>query len=511
MKKSGGIDMVTEKNISIMTSENSVFGEDVFCKKKELSQYCIIAISYGIFILLFYQNYIVNLVVLMFQIAYFVYLLLKKRYVDYLAMYIIFSSMSLEFEYMSGEFYGWKTFRFMGITVAMWFILPLFGIAVINILANRKIKFDEVSKFTLCFVLLNCIAIVMGIVMLLTNDNNILNQRGVVSQFVLAIYENLTRIMVPAVTFAFFLKEGAIEVIKKVVIAILIGITFQEVLSVLTGIMGTMWTDNVLMVGPIQTFTPFLLLFAIFKRYGIGYYASILGIIACFLALKYSYGSGQFIILFSVPVWMLLAIIERKKVIEFRYMIILGAIFVPVVFAVALNINYGDSIKYKLDQAISLLKIWNENWLSSLPVSARFRIEEIRGIASEFIRKPYYFILGKGYLGTFTDSFNYFFSSSEAGSTHAFSQFEWNLKAFYSVHESFNKLFLSNGLLGIICFFKVLFKGIKNAGKSPFIAIGIMWFLWYWGYSTTYSYFGMLCLFLGVKEISYMRKVSEDE
>ena len=485
--------------------------DSVGFKDIRLRNYCVISIAYGVFILLFHQSYIINFLTLLFQVIYFAFLILKKKYSDYLVLYLIFSSMSLEFEYMSGQFYGWRTFRLFGISASMWLILPLFTVALINIFLKRKIKFCEKNKIAASFVMLNCIAIAMGLIMLLSNDNGVTYQRGTLTQFALAVYENLTKIMVPAITFAYFLKKESIDNVKKAMVSILVGITIQEVLSLVTGIMATMWADEVPMAGPIQTFAPFLLLFGFFEKYQIKMYALLLGAISCLMALKYSFGSGQFIILFSVPVWIALIILERRKIAGYKKMIILGAIIIPIIMIAVLNITYGDSIKYKLNQAISMLTFWRRDWLSTLPNSARFRIEEIRGIIAEYIKKPYYLILGKGFMGTFTDAYNYFFTSPHTGSTDSFSAYEWSLGAFYNVHESFNNLLLTNGLLGVTVFFRLIVRGIKNIYKSPFIAIGIMWLVWYWGYSLTYSYFGIACLFLGFGEINKKYEVDTND
>lgn len=473
----------------------------VFNDLSLLQKYIVVAVLYGLFILFFNQNYWANILVLGLQILVFVYLLIKKDFEQYMALYLIFSSMSLEFEYMSGEFYGWKNFRILGITVAMWFILPLFFVALYNILQIKRIKKTQINRIAYVFVSLNIVGVVVGIITLVSNDNIPFSFSSLL-MFFWACYENITRILVPAVVFSFFLQDSkTVSKIKAAVIAILFGIIIQEIASVATGIMGTMWNDKVLMVGPIQTFAPFILLFCVFEEYNIKNISFIFGAIASFFAMKYSFGSGQFIILFSVPFWLFLIIMERKCQKEYQMLLWGGIIIIPLAILVFLKIDYGDSIKYKLDQAINFLCIWKTNWLENLPVSARFRVEEIRGIVAEYIKKPYFSFLGKGYMGTFKDVNNYFFTCSEAGDIHAFSQFEWTSKAFYSVHESFNKILLTNGLLGVAVFAEIICKGIKNVGKSPFLAIGVMWFIWYWGYSTTYSFFGMVCLFLGIRDL----------
>lgn len=472
---------------------------------KQLKVHIASALAYSLFILLFYQDYYFNLLMIFIQAICFFLLFLKGRFAEYLAFYLIFSSLSLEFEYMSGTFYGWKSIRFMGISVAVWLLMPLFLIALTRSVSKKWAAKNKVNRLAGCFILLNMTAVLMGIVMLCVNDNNIMAQEGAVYQFFLTVYENLTRIFVPVVTFSFFLNEdnNAREVVKKAVIAVLIGLTCQEIASLCTGIMGKMWLDSVLLVGPVQTFAPFLLLFILFKNDYVKWCSLILGAAACFMALKFSYGSGQFIILFSVPVWFGLIVLERKKIKEYRVFMILGMIIAPMVVMAGAAIQYGDSIKFKLDQALSAFQIWKPDWLDNLPVSVRFRVEEVKAIVTEYMEKPYYMLLGKGYMGTFKDTSMYFQTSSEAGSVHAFSLFEWDMRAFYSVHESFNKLLLTNGIVGVLVFFKVVIQGIKNAVKSPFIAIGVMWFCWYWGFSTTYSYFGIACLFLGFADIEH--------
>lgn len=463
--------------------------------------YILLAIVYGAFVILFRDFLAINLLFIIFQIVYFFALIINKEYVKYLSIYIIFSSLSLEFEYLHGAFYGLKTIRLLGISASIWLILPLFIVSLVNVAfsVRKKYKYKEILYIISA---LNITALIMGIVTVSLNDNSVQSIYNYRYEFLKTTYEYFSRLILPSVVLLFCLNRDKNNLLVKALVSVMIGVTFQEILSFGLGIHGKIWSADVLMVGPIQTFAPFSILFALFFRDTFAKFCFlILGIIAFFFSIKYSFGSIQFIILFSLPFWVMFTLRGKygnsiiKKIFSVSLVIIILCLMFLDFF------SYEDSIKYKLNQAVDFLAFWNSNWLDTLGESARFRVEEFIAIISEYISKPYFLIFGKGFMGTVVDHNNYFYSNSQAWSINAYSYEEWYNGVFYSLHESFNKIFLINGLFGLYLFIYLVFKGLKNLNKSPFLTLGIIWLFFYWGFSTVYSFFGLASLYLGFQAI----------
>jgi len=152
----------------------------------------------------------------------------------------------------------------------------------------------------------------------------------------------------------------------------------------------------------------------------------------------------------------------------------------------------------KFEQVKRLLFIFDNNWLLSMPLSPRIRIIEFLNITTEYLSKPWYFLFGKGYLGTFRDHTGMIGTTVLLGS---YSIDQWSNELFYRVHETINNLFLYNGLLGLTFYAKYFFYIIKHSQKSIWIIIGGYWLLLIYGFSVTMTAFGVASLLFGMIEI----------
>lgn len=88
------------------------------------------------------------------------------------------------------------------------------------------------------------------------------------------------------------------------------------------------------------------------------------------------------------------------------------------------------------------------------------------------------------------------------GYESAFSREEFINNIFYSPHDAFNVVLLSNGfvdLASMVYFIRTLFL---KANKSIWLVMGITWFIVFYGFSLTISVFGATCLFLGFNDLS---------
>jgi len=113
-------------------------------------------------------------------------------------------------------------------------------------------------------------------------------------------------------------------------------------------------------------------------------------------------------------------------------------------------------------------------------------------------KKTYYFIFGKGYVGTFKD----YIGGFNMGYESAFSREEFINNIFYSPHDTLNVVLLPNGFVGLLSMVYFIRTLFLKASKSIWLVIGITWFIVFYEFSLTINVFGTTCLFLGFNDLS---------
>ena len=478
---------------------------DIIIGRKE-AKYLLIALTCGIINMLFSNNLYIELFFVGVQVIFVVYYILKNQIDNAIGLFTIFLSMSFEYSYTVGDFYGLKSFRFVGITIAVWIVF-LFLLHSIFHSERYIMRSYQVQSWKKNVLYLNGIALVMGILMAIFNDNGIVNNAHFFSAFALEVYTLISLITIPLLVISHYVdKEEVRDKLKCAIIACLVATILQQYLSLILGITGNVTGQAVPKVSSIQLYGPFLMLFFLFpeKKYSRG--LTVIGLLGYIISFKYSQGSGQYLMLFSIPVWMIIIALKRKK--NDRLILLLGAGMVLAPIALWILTNGTVAVQYKLEQALAFLNISSKDWRMLMPMSARVRVEEIIDIFREYFEKPWLILFGKGIMGTIKDHTGYLEASKWALGTSGFSQFEWDANLYYSVHETLNKLLLMNGVFGIVVLIKSLTNAIKGSKYSVYIVIGMMWFIWYWGYSTTISWFGMTCMFVGLSEMNNDEEVS---
>lgn len=477
---------------------------DIIIGKKE-TKYLLIAMICGIINMLFSNNLYIEWGFVGIQIIFVVYFILKNQIDNAIGLFTIFLSMSFEYSYTVGDFYGLKSFRIAGITIAVWIVF-LFWLHSLFHSERCTMRNYQVQSWKNNILYLNGIALVMGILMVLFNDNGIANNAHFFSAFALEVYTLISLITIPLLVISHYInREEVRDNLKCAIIACLVTTVLQQYLSLILGITGNVTGQAVPKVPSIQLYGPFLTLFFLFPEKKYSRSLTVIGLLGYIISFKYSQGSGQYIMLFSIPVWMIIIALKRKKYDRLTLLLGVGMIFAPI--ALWILTNGTVAVQYKLEQALAFLNISSTDWRKSMPMSARVRVEEIIDIFCEYFEKPWLVLFGKGIMGTIKDYTGYLEESKWALGTSGFSQFEWDAKLYYSVHETLNNLLLKNGVFGIVVLIKSLVNAIKGSKYSVYIVIGMMWFIWYLGYSTTISWFGMTCMFIGLSE---MNNVEED-
>ncbi len=127
--------------------------------------------------------------------------------------------------------------------------------------------------------------------------------------------------------------------------------------------------------------------------------------------------------------------------------------------------------------------------------SSSFRLDEFINIAYEYISKPWYFLFGKGIVGT---TLHHTSTLSWAGSG-TFSAVQQQAGVYVRVHESINLIFLKYGAVGLYGMVRIIIFGVKSLKKSPWATIGLLWLLFYVGVYQTLL-IGAVALVLGIYE-----------
>ena len=460
---------------------------------------------------LFIFNQRLSYVVIILQVLILAYLFLKQKYVDYLGLYFIFLGSSMEFGYFLGteKFYGFKNFRFLGLNLGIIALLPIFLVAMMNIkkvlaLMNKRKLAKEILILWFFVALISTIVGAFGIII---NDNGIRYLRSVFRSFFeeTYIWFLFPLMMVISILFVISTSKKNISKLKQYILLFIICFLLTIPFSFIFGKRGTYGNVDTLIIPNVYFICPLFLLvpLSINIKHKVGYF--ILCFISLALVLLYN-ANGKFIILLGFVViyyvffaWKLI----KKKRTKLLFAIAILLSIVAGVFVLIETYNSSYLLRSKMDQAISMLSFWKPDWLSNMSESPRYRFYELIDTFLEYARKPYYILTGKGYLGSFKDYNGYFGKYYTEG---GFSREEWVIHSFYSVHETFNGVLLSSGIIGTLLYFKVAVELIKKHLLSFYFLIGAIWFLLLYGYSVTISVFGILLFVVGLLDICDHKK-----
>lgn len=466
----------------------------------------LLSILISVFGVLFYDNAAVTYLFVLLEVASLVYCFCRKRFVDYLGLYILYTGLSLEFGQLlnNEKFYSFKEVRIFGLNLGVLALLPLAAYAI-----AKRIKAGQSEKkktamhlFIRYYCLIWGIGIFIGIILSLFNDNNVneyFNMAGVILE---EAYERGAQPLLLFAIFSFLLSEkqefGKIENYFE---ATLSGCVFYMMFSWLFGRYGYYGGVDTLIAPNNVRWVPLLLLLPFYKKYRGSARLWILGVIGAYFSLRYN-ATGKTIILYVlVPVIWLIYCIKNKEWKRLYGLIALVPLaFAGGIFAIQRLVETSVLFRSKFRQAQSLIKGIFGGEMNRVLDSPLKRFHEIGNIMLEFLEKPQLVIFGKGLGGTFIDRIGMTLSESD------YSKAECSAGVFINVHETVAKLLLSGGIIGIVFLVWVLVKCIKNFSVSPWILLGVYWFLISYGYSITMTAIGLPCLLYSLNKIEYCKK-----
>lgn len=462
--------------------------------------YSITAIFIALTNIIFCQNKTLSfLLVLAESLVLFVYFF-KRQYIQYFCFYIIFSALSMEYEIFSsnGKFYGFRKFKLLGINISIWFLLLLFLGFLIN--KNHKIKIKFYSKELTIFISGMLVCWIMGFITGISNfilDDNNISQLGNI--FIIYLSEVYTASLPLFIIFNFvFLISAKPEVtvhLKKTIIYVLFGLGFQLLFSFFFKIYGSYGQNDIILASVAVILIPFVVLLPLYGQKITSSY--IITLFSIILSLLYA-ASGKYILTLSI-VLLLFPFIILKHRHYLCFGIILFFLCAALIYLfprVNSLLQDNDLLQDKMNQVISMLCFWKDDWLELMAPSPRIRVLELINTFFEYMEKPLYFLFGKGFGGTFKNHMSLMTFVSDS-----YTKQEWINQTFWGTHGSFNKFFLSYGFFGIVLFLYIIKQAFFNFHNSFWLLLGVFWFALFYGYSFSLMIIGLPCLMIGLAEL----------
>lgn len=432
-----------------------------------------------------------------------VYLFCKKK-MDYLLIYLLIV-ISGSFDvpaFVTGDV-GSVVYNFLFLSVVKgyhfsfficlpaFFVLPRLG--KLKCLEKEYRQTYTLLKWT-C--LIPILGVVFGVIGLLINDNNILHIDWL-SYFIKDLITICTvSLLIVYICYLLLTNQKFYFLLRKTLIAILIGIPVCAVLSILFEQNGWYGSEEILLIPLTLFFTPLIICFAFYKEYNMKWTALFIFLICLILQFKYSNALGGKSWLAILYLFFAISVIiyQRGK----KTVLLVSVLSILALSGLTTNYilnktSSDDSLSSgKLTQAVLLLSVVDPEWYLNVPSSPKQRIEEFLNIVEEYKTKPLYSIGGKGFAGSIKD----YRSSFGSYLIDSFSDDQYANNSFILLHETINTVFLKFGLLGLICLFVLLKQMIQSFRYSPWGIIGCLWLIFFFGYSICLGIFGVSALAL---------------
>lgn len=177
--------------------------------------------------------------------------------------------------------------------------------------------------------------------------------------------------------------------------------------------------------------------------------------------------------------------LTKKKIIR-SFLIILLVVMVGVISLQ--NDLFGSILSYQITYKLeSFKRIFDFNtnmsvWFAALGNSIQARIEEVVNVFLEFIQKPWFLLLGKGFGGTVIKYWG-ISNWNVYGSTYPDIQITTGV--YSSMHTGIAEIFLNSGIVGLLFYLKIAWLGIKdvlNKNRNAWCFMGI------WGILMMYNF-----------------------
>jgi membrane protein len=433
--------------------------------------------------------------------------LAKKRLEDFLLILMLFSISNFDVSsFVSGnsEFVAYSIFMLPLVKGYPFFILLLTPLLMIykkdkfRWIKGIKYQSKNLFFFLKFAILMIPIGGITGLFSILINDNDIINTGNIKYFFLDFLKLSIYSLLVIYFSYCIIQKDNYIR-FKRMIFSILVGVIFSAFISITIGKRGYYGDEEIVLMPLVFFFSPLIILFFFYKEYRKRSLLFICSVLALWLQFTTSnaLGGKSWLALIYIIFSVLLILNQRKKKLILLSIFVL---FVPLLLGLGNLLetqkNMDKLSSTKLIQATMLISVFDLDWYENMPLSPKYRIEEFFNITSEYIKKPYYALWGKGFGGSIKDHRNTMGFYNDA----AFSPDQYQNGTFILMHEAFNVLFLKFGIWGLFCFFLCIRRGIKCFFLTPWVIVGVLWFFLFWGYSFNLAFFGIPSLVLGFYE-----------
>lgn len=446
----------------------------------------------------FYDNATVTYIVVAVQVATLTYCFFRKKFVDYMGLYIQYTGLSLEFKQFlrTDELYSFKETRICGINLGVLMLVPVALYALISRIVKKqcRVKKNSMHRFIIFYCLTWGIAIAMGVIVSAVNDNDVKKYFDMTKTIIIEAYERGAQPLLLFAVFAFLLiDKKEFEKLEMYFEVTLGGCVFYMLISCLSNRFGYYGGVDTLIVPNNVRWLPLLLLLPFYEKYKKLPRIWILAIAGAYFSLRYN-ATGKTVILYAlIPfIWLLCWVVNREWKKVCGWIALLPAVIFGGLLAIKKLSETSILFRSKLKQAQSLIIGLFTGSTKVVLDSPLKRFEEIENIILEYLEKPQLMLLGKGMGGTFIDRIGMSYSLSD------YSEIECSSAIFMNVHETLAKLLLSCGILGMFFMIWVIVNGMKKFSISPWVVLGVYWFLISYGYSITMTAMGIPCLLYGL-------------
>ena len=456
----------------------------------------------------FYNNFIVMVTLSGVEILLCIFFLSKRDYANFLGIYMFALCFSLESSnYVGGEvFYSFKNTRILGLNLAVWVLLPLAVLVVLNfkVLLNRinRINRNLIRKTALY----TFFTVFMGIITYLANDNGFSSQSGSLTVLINTAYTYVLPFFeICIVSLIVYLDTERVGTIKRYLYAVIVADTIVFLACMIFRNYGNRGGLASLQVSEVSFLVACALVTIVyddFQKFE-KTLLTICGATVLVLSLIYNSSGKMIFVAILTPVAML--IIMKRKGMSLKT--ILGGILAIVAFIFVIAwllpklIQDNQLLGIKFNQFTSFIT-FGPNWLNNMAESPKMRITEFMNIFSEYMKKPWYLLFGKGCCGTIKDNLGLFSNLT----SFAFSNWELVLGAYYSVHESLNTFFLSGGLFGLYVLFSTCGLIYREIEKSPWLVIGMIWLLLFYTFHMSIAFYGIVALIVGINDLNEKKR-----
>lgn len=452
----------------------------------------------------YYENLSIMLVLAIVEIMILLYCMMRGDYLHYICAYMVFLCFSMESSNFVGTdtFYGFKNFRIAGLNLAVWMLLPVLLKALARI--GRILPYigsthKEILKMLVYF---TGIGFLMGFFTYIVNDNGFSNMTGSVSMLFNTYYGYILPFCeIIVVSYVVVRYSDDLDIVKRYLFSCIIVLAIVYIVCLITGNYGNRGGLASLQVSGIYFLLVCALALVVYPQFDrkAKLFLMIASVIILVLSLAYNTSGKIVIMVVLTPIVMIVIMAKRGSPVK----MIITTFFVMVLLVIGLSVllpylrSTSKLFAIKFEQVSDMFS-FGGNWLENMSSSPKMRITEFMNIGAEYLGKPWLMIFGKGFTGTIKDNLGLF----DELTGFSFSEWELNLGAYFSMHESVNCFFLVGGLSGLWIILSISMKLLKRLERSPWLVLGFMWILLFYNYHMSIAIYGIVALIVGLQDLS---------